>query len=153
MNHTNVHQLASFLAQTRKNPSPVGYSMSNLVDDIEASIPERTKRKAKKAVKQAQSALNQKVDETIESSTDKAFDYIGDKTGYKVPKDRKDLTSTASGDDIVDEATLEADKKAAADAEKAKYEATKKKYQMIALTSVVAVGGLTAVYFIATRNK
>lgn len=153
MNHTNVHQLARFLAQTRTNPNPIGYSVSNLVDDVEASIPERTKRKAKKAVKQVTSALNRKVDETIESSTDKAFDYIGDKTGYKVPKDRKDLTSTASGDVIVDEATLEADKKAAADAEKAKYEATKKKYQMIALTSVVAVGGLTAVYFIATRNK
>ncbi len=153
MNHTNVHQLASFLAQTRKNPNTIGYSVSNLVDDVKASIPKRTKRKAKKAVKQVTSALNQKIDEQIESSTDKAFDYIGDKTGYKVPKDRKDLTSTASDDFIVDEATLEADKKAAADAEKAKYEATKKKYQMIALTSVVAVGGLTAVYFIATRNK
>jgi hypothetical protein len=153
MSNSAVHHIARFLMETRTNPSNLGYSASDFWSDVEDVIPKSTKKKARRAVKSAQSAVEAKLDATIDKGADKAFSYADKYTGYKEPSKDGSLTQTASEDALVDPAQIEADKKAAAEAEKQAKEAERKKYQMIALTSVATVGGLTVLYFILTRNK
>ena len=155
MSNSAVHHIAKFLMETRTNPSNLGYSASEFWSDVEDAIPKKAKKKAKKKVKKvintAKKAVNQQVDSALESTADKASSFIESKTGYKPPENSSAQTQVAS-DDVIDEETLEANAKASEDAEKAAYEAKRKKYQRIALTSALTVGGLTALYFVFKKD-
>ena len=143
MSENTVHQIASYLSNSRK-PNPIGYSASDLMADVHSVLPRSAKRKIKRTKKK----LKKKASKLAQSGRDKAISLVDNVVDYKEPTAQKVQSQVASEGVAVSEASIQAQKDAETKKIKEEEQASKKKARNIAIASVATIGGLTAIYFI-----
>lgn len=143
MSQNKVHQIASYLSNSRK-PNPIGYSASDFVSDVHSVLPKSAKRKLKKTKKK----IKNKASKLVQSGQDKAVSLVDSVVDYKEPTAHELQSQVASDGVAVSEADIQAQKDAEAQKIKDEEQASKKKARNIAIASVATISGLTAIYLI-----